>query len=157
MMSQLLLVGLPNVSDQWSVLLPVRHHVHHVHCVHHVHFVHHVRCVYHVHFVHTPSQCNSQRVLFSCSLPPAWSDPCWGQLQANQGFLGARWLATRGFQNGGCSFKIQPPSSYFHKDFAPFFKPQHLWDVISCLLTCQTVPWHLLVKSDSSNLCFVRL
>ena len=50
-----------------------------------------------------------------------------------------------------------PPSTYFHKDFAPFFTPQHLWDVISCLLSCQTAPWHLLVKSDSSNLCFVRL
>ena len=49
------------------------------------------------------------------------------------------------------------PCSYFHKDFATLFTPQHLWDVISCLLTCQTVPWHLLVKSDSSNVWFVRL
>ena len=54
-------------------------------------------------------------------------------------------------------FNPPPSSPYFHKDFAPFFTPQHLWDVISCLLSCQTAPWHLLVKSDSSNLCFVRL
>ena len=46
-------------------------------------------------------------------------------------------LATRGFQNGGCSFKIQPPSPYFHKDLARLFTPQHLWAVfISCLLSC---------------------
>ena len=53
--------------------------------------------------------------------------------------------------------QLQDSTPYFHKDFAPFFTPQHLWDVISCLLSCQTAPWHLLVKSDSSNLCFVRL
>ena len=66
----------------------------------------------------TPSQRNSQSVLFSCSLPPARFDlisPAGGQLQASAGFLGARCLATRRFQNGGCSFKIQPHSLTFTK------------------------------------------
>ena len=66
----------------------------------------------------TPPQRNSQSVLFSCSLPPARFDlisPAWGQFQASAGFLGARCLATRRFQNGGCSFKIQPHSLTFTK------------------------------------------
>ena len=66
------------------------------------------------------------------------------------------WLLD-GFKMAAATSRFNPPSPYFHKDFAPFFTPQHLWDVISCLLSCQTAPWHLLVKSDSSNLCFVRL
>ena len=92
-----------------------------------------------------------------CRLPDLTSLALLGSVSGQPGLSRGRCLATRGFQNGGCSFKIQSPSSYFHKDCAPLFTPQHLWDVISCLLTCQTVPWHLLVKSDSSNLCFVRL
>ena len=66
----------------------------------------------------TPSQRNSQSVLFSCSLPPARFDlisPAWGQFQASAGFLGACCLATRRFQNGCCSFKIQPHSLTFTK------------------------------------------
>ena len=46
------------------------------------------------------------------------------------------------------------PFPLLSQSFAPLYTPQHLWDVISCLLSCQTAPWHLLVKSDSSNLCF---
>ena len=92
-----------------------------------------------------------------CRLPDLTSLALLGSASGQPRLSRRPCLATRGFQNGGCSFKIQPPSPYFHKDFVPLFTPQHLWDVISCLLTCQTVPWHLLVKYDSSNLCFVRL
>ena len=95
-----------------------------------------------------------------CRLPDLTSLALLGSVSGQSGLSRGpvAWLQD-GFKMAAAPsrFNPPPPPPYFHKDFAPFFTPQHLWDVISCLLACQTAPWHLLVKSDSSNLCFVRL
>ena len=71
-----------------------------------------------------------------CRLPDLTSLALLGSASGQPRLSRSPCLATRGFQNGGCSFKIQPPSPYFHKDLARLFTPQHLWAVISCLLSC---------------------
>ena len=105
-------------------------------------------------YTHLSATVRVYSLVVPCRLPDLTSLALLGSVSGQPGLSRGpvAWL-----QEG---FKMVAAASrfpYFHKDFAPLFTPQHLWDVISCLLSSQTVPWHLLVKSDSSNVWFVRL
>ena len=87
----------------------------------------------------TPSQCNAQRVLFSCSLAPARSDLISRArviFRPVRAFWGARCLVTWRFQNGGCSFKTQSSSQLSQR----FGTVVHTWFSFECYLLLRLMP-----------------